>query len=65
MKKALTISEQIAQLKQRGMLFKDEKEAAYFLKIKKKFLQLISNYPNIPLYKMGFPKDWKEQPIWK
>ena len=47
------------------MLFKDEKEAAYFLKIKKFFLQLISNYPNIHLYKMGFPKDWKEQPIWK
>lgn len=32
---------------------------------KKNIIQLFLNYPNIPLYKMGFPKNWKEQPIWQ
>lgn len=33
--------------------------------IKKDFLSLINQYPKTPLYKMGFPSNWKSQPIWK
>lgn len=33
--------------------------------LREEFFSLLENYPNTPLYKMGFPKNWKEQPIWK
>lgn len=28
-------------------------------------LDLFGKFKSIPLYKMGFPANWKEQPIWK
>jgi abortive infection bacteriophage resistance protein len=33
--------------------------------IKTKILDLISNNPNIPIYKLGFLNDWKNEPLWK
>lgn len=32
---------------------------------KQKLFDLFNSYPNVQLNKMGFPKDWKTQPIWK
>ncbi|WP_291119012.1 Abi family protein [Flavobacterium sp. UBA6135] len=32
--------------------------------IKNKFLNLLDEYPNTPIHKMGFPLNWKTQPIW-
>lgn len=32
--------------------------------IKNKFYDLLEEYPKVPVYKMGFPDNWKEQPIW-
>lgn len=26
---------------------------------------LFQEYPKVPLYKMGFPGDWEQQPVWK
>jgi abortive infection bacteriophage resistance protein len=34
-------------------------------KLKDEFLALVNQYPNTPLYKMGFPPKWKEEPIFK
>lgn len=33
--------------------------------IKTELLDLFNAFPEIEMYKMGFPKDWKNQPIWK
>jgi abortive infection bacteriophage resistance protein len=33
--------------------------------IKNEILDLFKQYPNTPLYKMGFPKGWEDEPIWK
>lgn len=33
--------------------------------LKKELLALIEKHPNTPLYKMGFPPKWREEPIWK
>lgn len=33
--------------------------------IKTKILNLFSQYPNIPIYKLGFLNNWNNQPIWK
>lgn len=33
--------------------------------IKDELLKLFEAFPNIPLYKMGFPKNWKQEPIWR
>lgn len=33
--------------------------------IKNELFDLFKQYPNTPLYKMGFPKGWENQPIWK
>lgn len=33
--------------------------------IKTKILDLISSNPNIPIYKLGFLNDWKNEPLWK
>ena len=32
--------------------------------IKEKFFGLINEYPIVPVHKMGFPLNWKTQPIW-
>lgn len=32
--------------------------------IKEKFFQLLKDYPIVPVHKMGFPVNWKTQPIW-
>lgn len=32
--------------------------------IKVKFYELIREFPMVPTYKMGFPQNWKSQPIW-
>jgi len=32
--------------------------------IKNKFYNLLEEYPNVPVHKMGFPANWKTQPIW-
>jgi abortive infection bacteriophage resistance protein len=34
-------------------------------KTKQELLELFCNYPNIKLNRMGFPKNWQNQPIWK
>jgi len=33
--------------------------------IKQNILELISNNPNIPIYKLGFLNNWENQPLWK
>jgi len=33
--------------------------------IKQELLNLFSQYPNIPLSRMGFPANWKQEPIWQ
>lgn len=33
--------------------------------IKQEFFTLIDQFPNTPLYKMGFPPKWKEEPVFK
>ena len=33
--------------------------------IKEELLQLFREFEQVPLYKMGFPNNWQEQPIWK
>ena len=32
---------------------------------KDRLKQLLSRYPNVNLHAMGFPSNWKEQPLWK
>jgi abortive infection bacteriophage resistance protein len=31
----------------------------------KRFQTLLCDYPDIPLHTMGFPKNWRESPLWK
>jgi abortive infection bacteriophage resistance protein len=33
--------------------------------IKNNILDLFSNYPNIPIYKLGFLNNWQDQGLWK
>lgn len=33
--------------------------------IKEKILQLFDDYPNVPIYKLGFLNNWKQTPIWQ
>lgn len=33
--------------------------------LKNELFELIEQFPNVPLYKMGFPPKWKGEPIWK
>ena len=33
--------------------------------IKSEFLSLFDEFAYVPLYKMGFPEGWEQQPIWK
>ncbi len=33
--------------------------------IKQEILALFEKFSHVPLYKMGFPKEWEVQPIWK
>lgn len=33
--------------------------------IKDELLDLFQQFPNTPLYKMGFPKNWQIEPLWK
>jgi len=33
--------------------------------LKEELFQLFNDFPNTPLYKMGFPKDWQKEPIWQ
>src|SRR5690554_3318358 len=33
--------------------------------LKTEILGLFKDFSEVPLYKMGFPKGWKDQPIWK
>ena len=32
--------------------------------IKDKFYELVNEFPMVPTYKMGFPENWRTQPIW-
>lgn len=32
--------------------------------IRENLYKLFKEFDEIPLYKMGFPKDWKQQPLW-
>ena len=34
-------------------------------KFKKHFFELLEKYPNVDVGYMGFPKEWKEHPLWK
>jgi hypothetical protein len=60
-KPAYTIVEQIALLKQRGMIFRDEAQACNRLKI----IYLVNAYPRVPVYKYGFFNGWQTEPLWK
>lgn len=33
--------------------------------IKKDILDLFENHPNIPIFKLGFTKDWRKSPLWR
>ena len=33
--------------------------------IKQKILELIQNYPDVPIYKLGFFNHWQSEPLWK
>ena len=33
--------------------------------IKQKIIALTNSFPNIPLYKYGFPNHWRNEPLWK
>lgn len=33
--------------------------------IKSELIELFNKFPKIPLGRMGFPKDWKNEPVWK
>ena len=33
--------------------------------LKEELFDLFKEFPNIPLYKMGFPKHWQNEPLWK
>ncbi len=33
--------------------------------IKKKITELIDSNPSIPVYKLGFLNNWRNEPIWK
>lgn len=52
-KPALSITDQISKLKQRGLKFNDEQKAAHYL-------------ANISYYRLrAFPNDWKKELIWQ
>lgn len=34
-------------------------------RIKAEFIELFDDFKNVPLYKMGIPNGWENQPIWK
>lgn len=70
-KRPKTLQEQIDLLKSRNMAFKDESN--FYLNnfispghhIKEEFLILFEEFKQVPLYKMGFPKEWENNPVWK
>lgn len=31
---------------------------------KKELLELLKSYPNVDTKAMGFPEDWKSEPLW-
>lgn len=33
--------------------------------LKEELFDLFQEFPNTPLYKMGFPKNWQNEPLWK
>ncbi|MBR9831363.1 Abi family protein [bacterium] len=33
--------------------------------LKEELFELFQDFPNTPLYKMGFPENWQNEPIWK
>lgn len=33
--------------------------------IKEQFLKLFAKYPNVSLRRMGFPRGWENEPLWK
>ena len=33
--------------------------------IKKEILDLFENRPDIPIFKSGFTKDWRKNPLWR
>ncbi|EFI71278.1 conserved hypothetical phage AbiD protein [Segatella baroniae B14] len=39
-------------------------ENAALRQFKEKLLRLIDAYPSVSLKQMGFPRDWRQQPLW-
>lgn len=65
-----TIQEQIDLLQSRNMAFREIANAPHFLAnisyhIKQEILALFDEFNQVLLYKMGFPKGWEKQPVWK
>jgi hypothetical protein len=61
-KQPIDIPDQLALLKQRGMIVNNENAA--LRQFKEKLLRLIDAYPSVSLKQMGFPRDWRQQPLW-
>ena len=58
-KAALTYTQQLSQLKERGLTIPNEE---YLIERIKK---LLIKYPNIHPFAMGFPENWEKEPLWK
>lgn len=65
-KQPIDYSEQISILRQRGLIIKDEK---YAIDPGNRFSEdlenLILSYPNVDIEAMGFPHNWRTQPLWQ
>lgn len=65
-KPALTIEQQIAQLRRRGMLITDTLLAAHYLSQINyyRLTEMLARH-HIGPARMGFPDDWKTREIWR
>ena len=76
-KQPIGIPAQLAIMKQRGLVVNDESLAmkqlasisyfrlASYWKVFNRLLDMFAKYPTISLKQMGFPRDWKSQPLWQ
>ena len=75
-KQLISFPDQIALLKQRGLVFTDETQALHLLHnisyyrlsgywFVERFRSLLSAYPSIDTRAMGFPVNWENEVIWK
>ena len=80
-KPAITLTQQILTLKQRGLIINDEAYAERLLgsigyfnwlnsinpdnSFVQDFKQLLAKYPIVDSAAMGFPRGWQSEPLWK